>query len=409
MGQTWQVHRICSGNVELRRQVPDHRLATPATLPRAGCSINPARSLGPAIVSGTWPGHFWIFIVGPLAGALFACPFHIFFRSDWVSGMRRGSCAAGAVPMSGGAWQPAGRTRGAGLCSQHRVQRAVLCPRSATPADCPACAPPVTCTAGSFYRKGPACRIVLHRCIYNLRFQTGTFVSINFPASCRTPSAKRPPTLPWACPRTPGSRTGTRWRPPPPQSAWLQLPPHQTGARSPSPPTACEEPPDLGAIRLSAPPRPHVRRINSKWHSVRGAHQRGARGCTVASTALALAGGLVSNCVPTAICLASLSTVRPTPAAVPRLSRPRIFCARTSLKQDIHLCLRLPFALSQQYTSTPAMPTLQSLHNGMHCMRRGAARTRCEAGEKNGASGRCGWLVSRQGGSFASFHGSWDR
>ncbi|PSC76759.1 serine threonine kinase [Micractinium conductrix] len=52
-------------------------------LPIDGCSINPARSLGPAIVSGTWPGHFWIFIVGPLAGALFACPFHIFFRSDW--------------------------------------------------------------------------------------------------------------------------------------------------------------------------------------------------------------------------------------------------------------------------------------------------------------------------------------
>ncbi|PSC76585.1 plasma membrane intrinsic [Micractinium conductrix] len=52
-------------------------------LPLDGCSINPARSLGPAIVSGTWPGTFWVFIVGPFVGALFACPLHMFFRSDW--------------------------------------------------------------------------------------------------------------------------------------------------------------------------------------------------------------------------------------------------------------------------------------------------------------------------------------
>ena len=66
---------------------PLHRSAQPRapTPPRAGCSINPARSLGPAIVSGTWPGTFWVFIVGPFVGALFACPLHMFFRSDWVS------------------------------------------------------------------------------------------------------------------------------------------------------------------------------------------------------------------------------------------------------------------------------------------------------------------------------------
>lgn len=120
-------------------------------LPIDGCSINPARSLGPAIVSGTWPGSFWVFMwaaphpmlrhrhrcrccrfylclccvdaaaavmrslthcigqcsraqlvcahaglrarappslpgcsVGPFSGAIFAVPFHLFFRSDWV-------------------------------------------------------------------------------------------------------------------------------------------------------------------------------------------------------------------------------------------------------------------------------------------------------------------------------------
>ncbi|GAB4820145.1 hypothetical protein N2152v2_007191 [Parachlorella kessleri] len=51
--------------------------------PIDGCSINPARSLGPAIVTGTWPGSFWVFIVGPLVGSLFAVPFHLFYRSDF--------------------------------------------------------------------------------------------------------------------------------------------------------------------------------------------------------------------------------------------------------------------------------------------------------------------------------------
>ena len=51
-------------------------------LPIDGCSINPARSLGPAIVSGTWPGTFWVFVVGPFLGAIAAVPFHLFFRSN---------------------------------------------------------------------------------------------------------------------------------------------------------------------------------------------------------------------------------------------------------------------------------------------------------------------------------------
>jgi aquaporin Z len=39
--------------------------------PISGASMNPARSLGPAIVSGMWSDQ-WIFIAGPLAGALLA-------------------------------------------------------------------------------------------------------------------------------------------------------------------------------------------------------------------------------------------------------------------------------------------------------------------------------------------------
>ncbi len=43
-----------------------------AESPISGTSTNPARSLGPAIVSGEWQG-WWIYWVGPLAGMLLAC------------------------------------------------------------------------------------------------------------------------------------------------------------------------------------------------------------------------------------------------------------------------------------------------------------------------------------------------
>ncbi|KAK1828762.1 aquaporin-2 [Podospora conica] len=41
-----------------------------------GGSLNPARSLGPAVISGRWPGYFWIYFVGPVAGGLLASGFY---------------------------------------------------------------------------------------------------------------------------------------------------------------------------------------------------------------------------------------------------------------------------------------------------------------------------------------------
>jgi aquaporin Z len=38
-------------------------------IPLTGTSVNPARTFGPDLVAGEWD-HFWIFLVGPVVGAL---------------------------------------------------------------------------------------------------------------------------------------------------------------------------------------------------------------------------------------------------------------------------------------------------------------------------------------------------
>jgi aquaporin Z len=42
-----------------------------AAIPFSGSSVNPARSLGPALVGNEW-GDFWIYVVGPLLGGAIA-------------------------------------------------------------------------------------------------------------------------------------------------------------------------------------------------------------------------------------------------------------------------------------------------------------------------------------------------
>jgi MIP family channel proteins len=54
------------------------------TGPLTGGSFNPARSLGPAVVSGTWASH-WIYWVAPIAGMLAAMRLYAWLRPEAAS------------------------------------------------------------------------------------------------------------------------------------------------------------------------------------------------------------------------------------------------------------------------------------------------------------------------------------
>ena len=62
--------------------------------PVSGAGFNPARSFGPAIVSGTWDDFLVVYVVGPVIGALLAgvIYFYIFIQPG-----RTGEVGAGPV------------------------------------------------------------------------------------------------------------------------------------------------------------------------------------------------------------------------------------------------------------------------------------------------------------------------
>jgi len=77
------------GHKRLRRFTPLlfpflYALMVYAEAPLSGTSTNPARSLGPAIVSGVWSG-WWIYFIGPLIGTLIGLAIHEF---PWLKTLR---------------------------------------------------------------------------------------------------------------------------------------------------------------------------------------------------------------------------------------------------------------------------------------------------------------------------------
>ena len=68
-----------------------------------GASMNPARSFGPALLASEWT-DFWVYIVGPVAGALAGATLYSFVRSD---GGREG-----ALPRTKSPLGPASATAG---------------------------------------------------------------------------------------------------------------------------------------------------------------------------------------------------------------------------------------------------------------------------------------------------------
>ena len=68
--------------------------------PLTGASMNPARSLGPALFSNNI-GTYWIYVVGPLLGALVAALIYKLFTNDWSCCTKRDECGNPIVDECG--------------------------------------------------------------------------------------------------------------------------------------------------------------------------------------------------------------------------------------------------------------------------------------------------------------------
>jgi len=76
--------------------------------PVSGVSMNPARSFGPALVSGDF-AHYWVYVIGPLAGAMIAVGFAFVLRGAGGTAISR---AAGSGVLDPGLFERRARLSG---------------------------------------------------------------------------------------------------------------------------------------------------------------------------------------------------------------------------------------------------------------------------------------------------------
>ena len=58
--------------------------------------MNPARSLAPALVSGTWESQ-WLYVVGPMLGAILGALTYQFIRGEHISSVDDEDAPSGAL------------------------------------------------------------------------------------------------------------------------------------------------------------------------------------------------------------------------------------------------------------------------------------------------------------------------
>ncbi|XP_071888078.1 aquaporin-2-like isoform X2 [Anas platyrhynchos] len=106
-GQAWGWETFATFQLALAAFATAERAAGPAGLalgsavaagalaagPFSGGSMNPARSLGPAIVTGIWDDH-WVYWLGPVAGAVLAAFSYEFVFAPGASREKLGACLA---------------------------------------------------------------------------------------------------------------------------------------------------------------------------------------------------------------------------------------------------------------------------------------------------------------------------